>query len=160
MHVYPAKQTLSMFIFGLMFVLLLYLLPSSLLCDNIYIGHEFILFLCAGPIVIKFCTIKWYMTCSSKNETMNSPIHQFTNLKCGIKAREPFKIAFNSVLVLTLKKHFKPCFFILKTLCSTLNLFNFFEHLNFFPLIVINFHPKQILSVINFFWTTIMCLLG
>ena len=59
MHNYPAKQTLSIFIFGLMFVLLIYL-PSSLLCDNIYIGHELILFLCAGPIVIKFCKIKWY----------------------------------------------------------------------------------------------------
>ena len=28
---------------------------------------------------------------TSKNENTNSPIHQFTNLKCCIKAREPIK---------------------------------------------------------------------
>ena len=31
---------------------------------------------------------------TSKNETTNSPIHQFTNLKCCIKTREPFKTPF------------------------------------------------------------------
>ena len=31
---------------------------------------------------------------TSKNETANSPSHQFTNLKCCKKAREPFKTLF------------------------------------------------------------------
>ena len=31
---------------------------------------------------------------TSKNEITNSSIHQFTNLKCCIKAREPFKTPF------------------------------------------------------------------
>ena len=44
-------------------------------------------------------------------------ILQFTNLKCCIKAKEPFKTPFNGALVLIyyFKKHSKPCFFILKT---------------------------------------------
>ena len=41
---------------------------------------------------------------TSKNETTNSSIHQFTNLKCCIKP--PF-------LIYYFKRHFKPCFFIL-----------------------------------------------
>ena len=59
MHNYLAKQTLSIGNHIWPNVCPFYL-PSLLLCDNIYIGHELILFLCAGPIVIKFCTIKWY----------------------------------------------------------------------------------------------------
>ena len=45
-------------------------------------------------------------------------MHQFTNLKCCKKAREPFKTLFNRVLFLVyyIKKHFLPCFFILKAL--------------------------------------------
>ena len=49
---------------------------------------------------------------TSKNETTNSPIDQFTNLKSCIKAREPFYPLFNDVLFITLKKHFKSCFLI------------------------------------------------
>ena len=37
-------------------------------------------------------TINLFVT--SKNETTNSPIHQFMNLKCCIKAREPLKNPF------------------------------------------------------------------
>ena len=60
---------------------------------------------------------------TSNNETTNSPVHQFMNLKCCTKAREPFKIPFNGVLFLIyyFKQHFKPCFFTLKTFCSTIN---------------------------------------
>ena len=63
----------------------------------------------------------------SKNETTNSPIHQFTNLKCGTKAREPFKPLFNGVffLIYYFKKRFKPCFFILKALKDILQHFKF-----------------------------------
>ena len=61
---------------------------------------------------------------TSKNETTNSPVHQFT---CCIKAREPFKILFNGVLFLIhyFKKHFKPCFFNLKALKDILQHFKF-----------------------------------
>ena len=55
-------------------------------------------------------------------------IHQFTNLKYCKKAREPFKIPFLMVyqfLFITLKKHFKPCFFILKALKDILQHFKF-----------------------------------
>ena len=45
--------------------------------------------------------------------------HQFTNLKSSKKAREPFKTLF------TLKKHFKPCFFILMALKDILQHFKF-----------------------------------
>ena len=60
---------------------------------------------------------------TSKDETTNSPIHQFTNLKCCIKARESFKPFFDGVffLIYYFKKHFMPCFFIIKTFFSTLN---------------------------------------
>ena len=34
------------------------------------------------------------LSVKSRNETTNSPIHQVTNLKCSIKAREPFKTPF------------------------------------------------------------------
>ena len=43
---------------------------------------------------------------TSKNETTNSPIHQFTNIKYCTKAREPFKNPFSMVyyfLFITLK---------------------------------------------------------
>ena len=49
MHNYLAKQTLSIGNHIWPNVCPFYL-PSLLLCDNIYIGHELILFLCAGPI--------------------------------------------------------------------------------------------------------------
>jgi hypothetical protein len=38
-------------------------------------------------------TINLFVT--SKNEITNFPIHQFTNLKCCIKAREPFETPFH-----------------------------------------------------------------
>ena len=76
------------------------------------------------------------ITCSwhQKTKPRYSRIHQFVNLNCCIKAREPFKTLFNGVLfhIYYFKKHFKPCFFILKTFCSSLNLwirgFNFWYH--------------------------------
>ena len=64
------------------------------------------------------------VTCSW-HQKPKPPVHQFTNLKCCIKARELFKTpnpCLNGVLFLIypLKNHFKPCFFILKIFCSTL----------------------------------------
>ena len=49
------------------------------------------------------------------------------NLKCCIKAREPFKTPFNGVLfpIYYFKKHFRPCFFILKALKDILKHFEF-----------------------------------
>ena len=51
--------------------------------------------------------------------------HQFTNLKCCIKAREPFKPPFKllSFLICHFKKHLNPCFFILKALKDILQHF-------------------------------------
>ena len=43
--------------------------------------------------------INWPLTCSWYQKT-KPPINQFTNLKCCIKAREPFKTAFSNVLFL------------------------------------------------------------
>ena len=62
------------------------------------------------------------LTCSGHQKT-KPRILQFTNLKCCIQAREPFKTLINGVLFLIyyFKKHSKPCFYILKTFCSTLN---------------------------------------
>ena len=56
--------------------------------------------------------VSYNLFVTSKNEFSNSPILQFTNLKCCIKAKEPFKTPFNGVLVLIyyFKKHFKRCF--------------------------------------------------
>ena len=54
------------------------------------------------------------ITCSWHQKT-KPQIHRFTNLKCRMKARESFKPLFLMIF------HFKPCFFILKTFCSTLN---------------------------------------
>ena len=71
--------------------------------------------------------IKIQLTCSWHQKT-KPRIHQFTNLKCCRKAREPFKTlinGINSVLFLTLKKHFQPCFFILKALKDILQHFKF-----------------------------------
>ena len=54
-------------------------------------------------------------------------ILQFTNLKCCMKAREPFKPGYNGALFLFyyFKKYFKPCFFILKALEDILQHFKF-----------------------------------
>ena len=48
----------------------------------------------------------------SENETTNSPIDQFTNLKCSIKIREPFKTLYNGVffLIYYFKKHLSLSF--------------------------------------------------
>ena len=59
---------------------------------------------------------------TSKNETTNSPIHQFTNLKYCIKTREPFKPPFNDVLFLI---------YYLKNILGLAYSFDFFEHLKF-----------------------------
>ena len=42
--------------------------------------------------IIAVNTFNMFVT--SKNETTNAPILQFTNLKCCIKAREPFETPF------------------------------------------------------------------
>ena len=39
------------------------------------------------------------MFVTSKNETTNSPIHQFTNAKYCIKAREPYKTPFRWCII-------------------------------------------------------------
>ena len=44
----------------------------------------------------KYLTTNLFVT--SKNETTNSPI-QYSDLKCSIKPKEPFKTLFNGVLV-------------------------------------------------------------
>ena len=58
---------------------------------------------------------------------MKPRIHQFTNLKCCKKAREPFKTLFNGILFLIyyFKKHFQRYFFILKALKDILQHFEF-----------------------------------
>ena len=59
---------------------------------------------------------------TSKNETTNSPIHQFKVLHKGQRAfKTPFLMVYVLFLIYYFKKHFKPCFFLLKTFCSTLN---------------------------------------
>ena len=61
-----------------------------------------------------------WITCSWHQKT-NSPIHEFKVLHK--KPKSLLKLLFNGILVLIyyFKKHFKPCFFILKTFCNTLN---------------------------------------
>ena len=61
---------------------------------------------------------------TSKNETTNSPIHEFRVLH---KGRGAFKPLFNGVgfLIYYFKKHFKHCFFIVKTLKDILQHFKF-----------------------------------
>ena len=63
-----------------------------------------------------------HITCSWHQKT-KPQIFQLTNLKCCKEAREALKDLFNGVLFLIsyFKKHAKPCFFILKSFCSTLN---------------------------------------
>ena len=55
------------------------------------------------------------VTCSWYQKT-NSPILPLTNLKCWIKAKEPFKTPFYWCIssYLLLQKHLKPCFFEIK----------------------------------------------
>ena len=63
-----------------------------------------------------------FMTLKTKPQ-----IHQFTNLKCCKKAREPSKILFNGVLFLIyyFEKYSQPCFFSLKALKHILQHFKF-----------------------------------
>ena len=49
-------------------------------------------FFCPNFTHCNLCTINLFV--KSKNETTNSPIHQFANLKCCIKARDSFKTPF------------------------------------------------------------------
>ena len=70
--------------------------------------------------VIVYCKSVGMLPVIPYTQTTNSPIHQFTNLKCCIKARKSFKTPFNGVLFLVyyFKKYFKLCFFILQPLNS------------------------------------------
>ena len=63
------------------------------------VGHVHILF--EKKLIIKTCDFQPFCFLNksnrfvtSKNENTNSPTHKFTNLKCCIKAREPFKTPF------------------------------------------------------------------
>jgi hypothetical protein len=67
------------------------------------------------------------VTCSWHHKLKPQSL-QLTNLKCCIKAREPFKTLLkpflnNGVLfvIYYFKKHSKPCIYIWETFCSTLN---------------------------------------
>ena len=63
------------------------------------------------------CPSAWNITEEVTKEPMPGKklSHEFTNLKCCKKAREPFKTLFNGVLFLIyyFKKRFQSCFFIL-----------------------------------------------
>ena len=67
-----------------------------------------------------------FLTCSWHQKT-KPRINQFTNLKCCIKAREPFKTPFLwcIILIFYFQKHFKPCFFILIAFKDILQHFKF-----------------------------------
>ena len=71
------------------------------------------------------CPSAWNITEEVTKEPMPGKKRnsEFTNSKCCKRAREPFKTLFNGVLFLIyyFKKHSKPCFYILKTFCSTLD---------------------------------------
>ena len=100
---------------------------------------------------------------TSKNETRNFRFHQFTNLKCCIM-NSLLKHLFNGVLFLIyyIKKQFKPCLFMLKTFCSTLNsrigefVLSFFDVKNRLlyycvirnplPFIELSFYPRNFLK--------------
>ena len=75
--------------------------------------------------LFSFDAYRFYLpvTCSWHQKS-NSPILQFSNLKCYIKAKEPYKTPF-FYGVLVLMHYFKDIlslfFFILKAFCSTLN---------------------------------------
>ena len=69
-----------------------------------------------NPRFVLFGTSNLFVT--SKNETTNSPTNEFKVLHKG----QPL---FNGLLFITLKKHFKPCFFILKALKDILQHFEF-----------------------------------
>ena len=89
-----------------------------------------------------FWIFKWFLTClwHQKDETTNSPIRQFTNLKCCKKAREPFKTLFNGLhIIYYFKRHFQLCFFILKALKDILQHFKF-----------VNWQIGEF--VVSFFW--------
>ena len=78
---------------------------------------KFIIFCCLRHLFPKIMLVfNWFVT--SKKWIL-----QFTNLKCCIKPKSLLKLLFNGALVpiYYFKKHFKPCFMILKTFCSTLN---------------------------------------
>ena len=81
-------------------------------------------------------------------------IHQFTNLKCCIKAKEPFKTPFIvvSFLIYYFKNYFKPCVFILKTLKDILQHFELVNSgFSFFDVT----NRLQVLVSCNCFPTTI-----
>ena len=69
---------------------------------------------CVTCIINVWEIINLFVT--SKNETTNSPIHQFTSLKW--RPESLLKPLFDGVLFLVyyFKKHFEPCFFILQAL--------------------------------------------
>ena len=71
-------------------------------------------------IDFRILTINLFVT--SKNQSMNSRNHKFTNLKCCKWPESLLKPLFNGVLCL--EKTFKPCFFILKALKDILQHFN------------------------------------
>ena len=64
------------------------------------------------------------MFVTSKNETTNLSILQFTN-SAAKRPESLLKTLFNGELFLILEKKFKPCFFILKALKDTLQDFKF-----------------------------------
>ena len=63
---------------------------------------------------------------TSKNETTNSPIHEFKELHKGQRAFENhFLMAYHFLFIKYFKKHFKTCFFISKPLKYILQHFEF-----------------------------------
>ena len=74
-------------------------------------------------IHFSFFCIRWrsYMNnlfVTSKNESTNSPIHEFRVLHKGRRAFYGIMVYY--FVFITLKNHFKPCFFILKALKDSL----------------------------------------
>ena len=89
-----------------------------------YSNYHVMYFLIFESVVclIFFSTYFILITCSWHQKT-EPRILQFTDIKSCIKAREPFKTPFNTLLVFIsyFKKQLKPCLFNLQTVYSTLN---------------------------------------
>ena len=86
-----------------------------------FLNHEpaFSWIILFGKFKVNFWNL-FLLTCSW-HQKMKPWILQFTNLKCWIKGQRTLLETLETLfLIYYFKKHFKPCFFILKTFCSAL----------------------------------------
>ena len=110
------------------------LMRSTQLLENLvrfFLRFRFFLYACFSlvnnilkdPTYLPIYFLNDLITCSWHQKT-KPRILQLTNLKCCIKVRGPPKTPFFNgalFLIYQFEKYSKPCFFILKTFCSTLN---------------------------------------